>query len=70
MALRASLFCGLQPLNKATCCADGYLGARPRPLAAGNALAFAVQALGTPVVLKKLATSITRKILCQEKNDD
>jgi len=36
------LFCGLQPLNKATCCAGGYLGARPRPLAAGNALAFAV----------------------------
>jgi len=36
MALRASLFCGLQPLNKATCCAGGYLGARPRPPCGGE----------------------------------
>ena len=28
MALRTSLLCGLQPLNKATCYAVGYLGAR------------------------------------------
>jgi hypothetical protein len=27
-ALRASLLCGYQPLNKATCCAVGCLGAR------------------------------------------